>query len=306
MSAAHFWWLVTGSTDSPMILTPRLSNSGFSRAMVPSSVVQTGVKSFGCENSTTQLLPIQSWKRILPSVVSASKSGAVSPIASAIKTSVVDPGFANVIRQLIYGRNRHVTSLRGPQLFGAAKNYSGAERIKPGRFDQSPYPAGKILRLRFADHRSLSGNSADLPQLRPCAATLGLELRTAARSRATKGEGARVCKSATPAAAGREATDERADYFGFGDALRCDRAFADLCACDAGTERSAAATRLRCGGSRHPRMDRGRRPARRPSAGIGLSHPEIDIYLLGCARQAGRGQPHRTTRKARCVEVAGG
>src|SRR5580658_162533 len=78
MSAAHFLWLSTGSTESPMILTPRLSNSGFSRAMVPSSVVQTGVKSFGCENSTAQLLPIQSWKRILPSVVSASKSGAVS------------------------------------------------------------------------------------------------------------------------------------------------------------------------------------------------------------------------------------
>src|SRR5262249_43843522 len=49
---------------------------------VPSSVVHTGVKSFGCENSTVQLLPIQSWKRILPSVVSASKSGAISLIAS--------------------------------------------------------------------------------------------------------------------------------------------------------------------------------------------------------------------------------
>src|SRR5580692_8053951 len=81
MSAAHFLWLSTGSTDSPMILTPRLSNSGFSRAIVPSSVVHTGVKSFGCEKSTAQELPIQSWKRILPSVVCASKSGAVSLIA---------------------------------------------------------------------------------------------------------------------------------------------------------------------------------------------------------------------------------
>src|SRR6202034_2822132 len=78
MSFAHWAWLVTGSTERPMILTPRLSNSGLSRAMVPSSVVHTGVKSLGCENSTAQLLPIQSWKRILPSVVSASKSGAVS------------------------------------------------------------------------------------------------------------------------------------------------------------------------------------------------------------------------------------
>jgi Na+/H+ antiporter NhaD/arsenite permease-like protein len=58
-------------------LTPRLSNSGFSLASAPSSVVQTGVKSFGCENSSAQLLPIQSWNLILPSVVSASKSGAI-------------------------------------------------------------------------------------------------------------------------------------------------------------------------------------------------------------------------------------
>ena len=53
--------------------------------MVPSSVVQTGVKSLGWENSTAELLPIQSWKRILPSVVSASKSGAVSPIWTAME-----------------------------------------------------------------------------------------------------------------------------------------------------------------------------------------------------------------------------
>src|SRR6516225_1616219 len=81
MSPDHFLWLSIGSTDKPRILTPRLSNSGLRRAIVPSSVVHTGVKSFGCENSTVQLLPIQSWKRILPSVVSASKSGAISLIA---------------------------------------------------------------------------------------------------------------------------------------------------------------------------------------------------------------------------------
>ena len=43
----------------PMILTSRLSNSGLIFAMYPSSVVHTGVKSFGCENSTAQELPIQ-------------------------------------------------------------------------------------------------------------------------------------------------------------------------------------------------------------------------------------------------------
>jgi hypothetical protein len=48
------------------------------------TVGHTGVKSFGCEKSTAQELPIQSWKRILPSVVCASKSGAVSLIARVI------------------------------------------------------------------------------------------------------------------------------------------------------------------------------------------------------------------------------
>ncbi len=49
--------------------------------------MQTGVKSRGCENSTPHESPSQSWKRIGPSVVSASKSGAVSPIVSVIAMS---------------------------------------------------------------------------------------------------------------------------------------------------------------------------------------------------------------------------
>ena len=48
--------------------------------MVPSSVVQTGVKSFGWLNRTPQELPSHSWKRMRPCVVSASKSGATWPI----------------------------------------------------------------------------------------------------------------------------------------------------------------------------------------------------------------------------------
>src|SRR3954447_6499094 len=46
-----------------------------------------GVKSFGCEKSTHQAPPIQSWKRIEPCVVCASKSGAVSPICKAMIVS---------------------------------------------------------------------------------------------------------------------------------------------------------------------------------------------------------------------------
>src|ERR1700722_17459934 len=84
MSSDHLLCLSTGSTERPISLTPRLSNSGFSFANAPSSVVHTGVKSFGCENSSAQLLPIQSWNLILPSVVWASKSGATAPICRAI------------------------------------------------------------------------------------------------------------------------------------------------------------------------------------------------------------------------------
>ncbi len=77
MSAAQPVWLSTGSTDRPMTLTPRLSNSGLSLATVPSSVVQTGVKSLGCEKRTAQESPFHSRKLRVPSVVSAVKSGAV-------------------------------------------------------------------------------------------------------------------------------------------------------------------------------------------------------------------------------------
>src|SRR2546421_11676541 len=80
MSRAHPAWSPVESTERPMTFTFRRSNSGLIFAMYPSSVVQTGVKSFGCEKRIAHEFPIQSWKRILPSLVSASKSGAVSPI----------------------------------------------------------------------------------------------------------------------------------------------------------------------------------------------------------------------------------
>src|SRR3990172_13019196 len=82
MSLAQALWSVTGSPLSPMILQLRFSNSGLRPARYPSSVVQTGVKSFGCENRIAQPLPIHLWKLIGPSVVWASKSGATSPSLS--------------------------------------------------------------------------------------------------------------------------------------------------------------------------------------------------------------------------------
>src|SRR5438477_9906271 len=76
MSLAHLLWSSTGSADRPMILVLRLSNSDFNLAMVPSSVVQTGVKSLGCENRIAHLSPIHLWKSIGPSVVCDWKLGA--------------------------------------------------------------------------------------------------------------------------------------------------------------------------------------------------------------------------------------
>src|ERR1700722_15826676 len=67
-----------------MTLVLRLANSSFSLATAPSSVVQTGVKSLGYENSTPHPSPSHSWKLTVPSVVSAVKSGASSPSCSAI------------------------------------------------------------------------------------------------------------------------------------------------------------------------------------------------------------------------------
>ena len=70
-----------------MTLTLRLSNSGLSLATAPSSVVHTGVKSLGWLNKTPQESPSHSWKLIVPSVVSAVKSGAVSPMRTAMERS---------------------------------------------------------------------------------------------------------------------------------------------------------------------------------------------------------------------------
>src|SRR3989475_4763164 len=89
MSLTQRAWSLTGSALSPRTLVLRRSNSGLRRAMYPSSVVQTGVKSLGCENNIAHLLPIHSWKLILPSVVSAVKSGAVAPKRSGITSSYI-------------------------------------------------------------------------------------------------------------------------------------------------------------------------------------------------------------------------
>src|ERR1019366_9031744 len=86
----HAMWSSTESTDNPITLTPRFSNSPLSFAVAPSSVVQTGVYSLGCENSTPQEFPSHECKLIFPTVVSASKSGAMSPSCSAMNGPSAD------------------------------------------------------------------------------------------------------------------------------------------------------------------------------------------------------------------------
>ena len=84
MSEAQRWWSSTLSTLRPITLQFRFSNSPLTLATCPSSVAQTGVKSFGCEKSIAQPSPIHSWKLTVPSLVFAVKSGAVSLMRSAI------------------------------------------------------------------------------------------------------------------------------------------------------------------------------------------------------------------------------
>src|SRR2546423_4774785 len=67
----------TESTERPMSCAPRSRNSSARRANSTNSVVQTGVKSAGCEKSTTHL-PLKSESFNCPCVDLASKSGAVS------------------------------------------------------------------------------------------------------------------------------------------------------------------------------------------------------------------------------------
>src|SRR6266542_1411361 len=134
MSFDHRLWLSTGSTLSPMILVWRLSKSGLSFAMYPNSVVQTGVKSFGWENRTPHDDPSHSWKRIRPSVVSASKSGARSPICRAIVS-------------LLVSLNADSSRYRRPHRFAHPdrRDETGCK----GNRRHHPHRAGKAERIRY-------------------------------------------------------------------------------------------------------------------------------------------------------------
>ena len=62
MSGSQRAWSSTESTETAIGLALRAANSPDSAAVRPSSVVQTGVKSAGWENSTAQAPSFHSWK----------------------------------------------------------------------------------------------------------------------------------------------------------------------------------------------------------------------------------------------------
>src|SRR5215813_9458102 len=97
----------------PIILQFLFSNSDLRPAIYPSSVVQTGVKSFGWEKRIAHPLPIHSWKLMGPSVVSALKLGASSPIWSAIpsllSTEFGDDVWLSLIKLLVNTGNGDLT-----------------------------------------------------------------------------------------------------------------------------------------------------------------------------------------------------
>src|SRR5690606_12304230 len=85
MSLIQFLWESALSTEIAIAFTLRFLNSGSSFAVRPSSVVQTGVKSAGCENKTTHAAPAESWNLMGQIEVSCSKSGTETPKRQLVK-----------------------------------------------------------------------------------------------------------------------------------------------------------------------------------------------------------------------------
>src|SRR6266446_7693207 len=96
--------------------------------MYPSSVVQTGVKFFGCENKMAHPLPIHSWKLIRPCVVSAVKLGASLLILNAMTHL---PIVWN--RQTIVRSRCPTFATHGPQCNLAEANTKNEDDLHPAK-----------------------------------------------------------------------------------------------------------------------------------------------------------------------------
>lgn len=97
MSGTHRWWSSTESTETAMGFALRWANSPDRAAVRPSSVVHTGVKSAGWLKRTAHAPFFHSWNEMGPWVLSAVKSGAVSPRRRDIDNSSYGSGSPHVI-----------------------------------------------------------------------------------------------------------------------------------------------------------------------------------------------------------------
>src|SRR5580658_5819701 len=125
MSLSQERWDSTESTDRPMSFVLRLSNSDLALEKAPSSVVHTGVKSLGWENRIPHESPSHSWKLIVPWVVSAVKSGAMSPK----RTAMAPPAFRSRYRGFVSSTG---SVLGRPAIVDRLGRHSGKPGEKPG------------------------------------------------------------------------------------------------------------------------------------------------------------------------------
>src|SRR5262249_31760143 len=146
----------TSSTLIAIGLALRFSNSAFSFATAPSSVVQTGVKSFGWEKSTAHFPPIQSWNLMRPSVESCSKSGAMSPIRIAIPGSFRRWVFCAAYRG---PAGRSMGGLRDED--GRAREASVAQILERGA------GPGERVGVRFRADARVGGETQELRAVAP-------------------------------------------------------------------------------------------------------------------------------------------
>src|SRR5690349_15013403 len=134
-----------GSTESAITLTPRFWNSPLSLAVSPSSVVHTGVKSAGCENSTPQLWPSHSWKRMRPSEESCSKSGATSPK----RRLAIDDLTCLSFPSLLYETSRHSKPICWPCICPRRHALRGGNPDGPARLSRKEETMSSQRKIRL-------------------------------------------------------------------------------------------------------------------------------------------------------------
>jgi hypothetical protein len=110
--------------------------------------------------------------------VSASKSGAVSPIASVMETSLIATIACKCLPRCVCTVELGPMPPRCAALFGRSQERFIQQAEHFGRNGSSDFPIGKVFSGRLFHHRSLReqlASAATLPHERLCRATLGLE-----------------------------------------------------------------------------------------------------------------------------------